>query len=154
MMRFAALLERTPSGWRAWVPAVPGVEAEASTSSGAEADLAQALERHVRTRWANDGLEGIPEIRCFTIEIRSRRDVEVRRPLDRQSVEERRRTMRRLDAVIADGARIPPFLLDAVFAYRREVLDSLPEEPPHEEAAGEAEYEPGGNVVLFVPREG
>ena len=150
-MRFAALVERTSSGWRAWVPAMPGVEVEARTAAAAEEELVDALQRHVRARWAAEGLAGIPEIRCFSVDVRFRPRNEAQRHLERQGEEERRRMMRRLDGLLADGARLPRELLNAVFAYRRELLDSLPEEDPEE---GPPEDEPDeGNVVLFIPRE-
>ena len=150
-MRLAALLERTPSGWRGWVPAIPGLEVEGPTSAAVEEDLARALERHLRERWAAGTFEAPPDLRCFNVEIRLRPRYDERRPLERQGEEEKRRTLRRLDAVLADGARLPSGLLNAVFEYRREVRDALPDELEEEPSSPAG---PTPNVVTFMPRKG
>lgn len=144
-MKIAALLERTAAGWRGWVPALPGVEVEALTASAAEEALARAVEVHVRQAWTAGELSGRPDIRCFSIDVRLRPAAQDR-PLERQGEDEKRRTLRHLDAVLSEGATLPRAVLNAVFAYRRDVRDSLPDEEDEAPALPE-------NVVLFPSRE-
>ena len=145
-MRFAALLERLPGGtWRAWVPALPEVHVEASTATAAEEDLARALESYVRDRWAAGTLVAPPEIRAFAVEIRRRTGA----PPPAPGEEERRRTLARLDVLLEPGVSLPQGVLDAVFRYRRELVDAADDGPPPEEP--EDGLPP--NVLLF-PRAG
>lgn len=149
-MRFAALMERTDSGWTAWLPAIPGVRVEAATAAAAEEDLATALQAHLRSRLLSAEIQAFPEVHAFSIEVRTRREDAPRRPLERQTDEEKRMTIHRLDAVLADGARLPSWFTNAVFRYRREVHDDLCEE---DDGPAAAEHEGDENIVPFVPRE-
>lgn len=149
-MRLAALLERTASGWRGWVPALPGVEVEAPAASAAEEELARAVQAHVRQAWTAGELSGRPDIRCFSIDVRLRPAAGERHP-PRQDEDEKRRTLERLDAVLSEGATLPRAVLNAVFAYRRDVRESLPED--EWETPAEPEPRLPENVVLFPSRE-
>ncbi|MCL4807797.1 MAG: hypothetical protein KJ062_08380 [Thermoanaerobaculia bacterium] len=144
-MRVAALLERTASGWRGWAPALPGVEVQAPTASAAEEDLARAIEVHVRERWADGTFVAPPEIVAFAVDVRRRR-------LPERAVvgdEERDRTLAQLDGRLDGSVRLPRAVLDAVFRYRRELVDAAGDEP---EPEPEGEALPP-NVVLFTPRD-
>ncbi len=145
-MRFAALLERLPGGgWRATVPALPQILVEADTASAAEEALARALEAHVRERWSAGTLVAPPELRAFTVEVRRRAGLTPPAPGE----EERRRTLSSLDALLEPGVSLPQGVLDAVFRYRRELVDAADDGPPPEEP--DDGLPP--NVLLF-PRAG
>ncbi|MDP2317490.1 MAG: hypothetical protein Q8P41_31690 [Pseudomonadota bacterium] len=68
----------------------------------------------------------------------------MRRPIECQTEEDRRRLLRILDELLAEGARLPGLLLNETFRFRRTVSDSLPEEPVPEEESDLPE-----NVVPF-----
>ena len=141
-MRFAALIERTSSGWTAWIPALPEVRAEAATAAAAEEAIALALERHLHEQRARGAFPAAPEIRAFSVDVRTRAPGQAPPATDA----DRLRLLASLDAVLSDGAFIPRAVLDTVFRFRRELLDSLPDAP-------DALEDLPPNVVPFSPRE-
>ena len=139
-MYLVALLEKTPGGWRAWIPTLPGCEATGATEADAEAVLRPLARERVAALKTPAERAHVARLKAIDLSIRVRRP-DLTPPLPELDVETRDTLVSQIDALL-ESRRIPRDLLNALFSFRVELVHlhpELDEEPPDDVGRGEVE---------------